>query len=44
MDELALKKHEKYEQLIAMAKRAPPPKVAVAHPCDQSSLPSRSNG
>ena len=38
MDELALKKHEKYEQLIAMAKRAPPPKVAVAHPCDQSSL------
>jgi phosphate acetyltransferase len=38
MDELALKKHEKYEQLIAMAKLAPPSKVAVAHPCDQSSL------
>jgi phosphate acetyltransferase len=38
MDELALKKHQKYERLIATAKRAPPPKVAVAHPCDQSSL------
>ena len=35
MDELVLKKHERYEQLIATAKRGPPPKVAVAH---QSSL------
>jgi phosphate acetyltransferase len=35
MDELALKK---YERLMATAKRAPPPQVAVAHPCDQSSL------
>jgi phosphate acetyltransferase len=38
MDEFACKKHEKYERLIATAKRAPPPMVAVAHPCDQSSL------
>ena len=31
-------KHEKYERLIATAKKMQPPKVAVVHPCDQSSL------
>ena len=30
--------HEKYDRLIARAKQTCPPRVAVAHPCDQSSL------
>jgi phosphate acetyltransferase len=31
-------KHEKYQQLIDRCKKLPPTPVAVAHPCDQSSL------
>ena len=38
MFEPAQKKHEKYERLIAMAKQVQPSTVAVAHPCDRSSL------
>jgi phosphate acetyltransferase len=30
--------HEKYDRLIATARKLPPPKVAVAYPCDQNSL------
>src|SRR5690349_24211476 len=30
--------HEKYERLIAAAKRVPALSTAVAHPCDESSL------
>jgi phosphate acetyltransferase len=33
-----VRKHEKYEQLLEMAKRLPPLVTAVAHPCDESSL------
>ena len=32
------RRHEKYEQLLEMAKNAPPLTAAVAHPCDESSL------
>jgi len=38
MDEPKRTQHEKYERLIAKAKQGRPPTVAVAHPCDQSSL------
>lgn len=30
--------HRQYDRLIAAARRNPPPVVAVAHPCDQTSL------
>jgi phosphate acetyltransferase len=33
-------KHEKFNELIAQAKKHPAIKVAVAHPCDQASLES----
>ena len=33
-----LRKHEKYERLVAAAKRLPPLPTAVAHPCDETSL------
>ena len=33
-----VRKHEKYERLIARAKRLPPLATAVAHPCDETSL------
>ena len=32
------RRHEKYEQLLEMAKELPPLTTAVAHPCDESSL------
>jgi phosphate acetyltransferase len=32
------RRHEKYEQLLEMAKKAPSLTTAVAHPCDESSL------
>ena len=38
MFEPAPKKHEKYERLIAKAKQVQASTVAVAHPCDRSSL------
>ncbi len=38
MNEQPPTKHEKYERLIARAKEGPPTPVAVAHPCDQTSL------
>ena len=38
MDDPGLNKHQKYERLIATAKQAHPPKVAVVHPCDRNSL------
>jgi phosphate acetyltransferase len=38
MDESTGLQHQKYEQLIARAKRVPPPTVAVAHPCDRSAI------
>src|SRR5260370_7753960 len=38
MDEPKRTQHEKYERLIAKAKQGRPPTIAVAHPCDQSSL------
>ena len=31
-------RHERYEQLIAAAQKQTAIKVAVAHPCDQSSM------
>jgi phosphate acetyltransferase len=33
-----VRKHEKYEQLLQMARKLPPLTVAIAHPCDASSL------
>jgi len=33
-----VRKHEKYERLVAKAKRLPALATAVAHPCDESSL------
>ena len=33
-----VRQHEKYERLVAAAKRLPPLVTAVAHPCDESSL------
>lgn len=33
-----LRRHEKYERLIAVAQRLPPLLTAVAHPCDDNSL------
>ncbi len=33
-------RHEKYELLIETARRLPPTKTAIAHPCDQVSLES----
>ena len=38
MDDVTPAKHEKYERLIARAKQIRPSSVAVAHPCDQTSL------
>jgi phosphate acetyltransferase len=38
MSEPARAKHEKYERLIAAARRVPPAPTAIAHPCDQTSL------
>jgi phosphate acetyltransferase len=40
MTEIAtpVRKHEKYERLIAAAKALPPLATAVAHPCDETSL------
>jgi phosphate acetyltransferase len=35
---MAARKHEKYDRLIEVAKSLPRTKVAVAHPCDESSL------
>jgi phosphate acetyltransferase len=32
------RRHEKYERLIATAKKLPPVMTVVAHPCDESSL------
>jgi len=32
------RKHEKYDQLLQMARQLPPLTTAVAHPCDESSL------
>jgi phosphate acetyltransferase len=32
------RRHEKYDLLLEMAREAPPLTVAVAHPCDESSL------
>src|SRR3984957_13137458 len=33
-------RHAKYERLIAAARKLPPTKTAIAHPCDQVSLES----
>ena len=33
-----VRKHEKYERLVAAAKRLPALATAVAHPCDETSL------
>jgi phosphate acetyltransferase len=33
-----VRKHEKYERLVAAAKRLPALAMAVAHPCDETSL------
>ena len=33
-----VRKHEKYEQLLEMARKVPPLTAAIAHPCDESSL------
>ena len=33
-----VRRHEKYERLMAAAKRLPPLATAVAHPCDETSL------
>lgn len=38
MDEIPHANHRQYGRLIAAAKRNPPSSVAVAHPCDQTSL------
>ncbi len=38
MGEAERTKHEKYDRLIAAARRNPPTPTAVAHPCDQTSL------
>jgi phosphate acetyltransferase len=40
MTEIAtpVRKHEKYERLIAAAQKQPPLATAVAHPCDETSL------
>ena len=40
MTEIAtpVRKHEKYDRLIAAAKKQPPLTTAVAHPCDETSL------
>lgn len=32
------RKHEKYDRLLEMARKAPPLTAAVVHPCDESSL------
>src|SRR3954469_20066545 len=34
----ALPRHEKYERLVETARRLPPTKTAIAHPCDKASL------
>src|SRR3954469_12362838 len=34
----ALPRHEKYERLVEVARRLPPTKTAIAHPCDKASL------
>jgi phosphate acetyltransferase len=36
--DMAARKHEKYERLIAMCKPLPPTPTAVAYPCDATSL------
>src|SRR4051794_34249272 len=33
-----IRKHEKYDRLIARCKGLPPTATAVAHPCDESAL------
>jgi phosphate acetyltransferase len=33
-----LRRHEKYDRLIATAKKLQPTAAAVAHPCDETSL------
>jgi len=33
-----LRRHEKYDRLIAAAKKLEPIATAVAHPCDETSL------
>lgn len=38
MPEVRLRRHEKYEALIARCQGVPPTATAVAHPCDESSL------
>ena len=37
-------RHAKYERLIATARKLPPTKTAIAHPCDQVSLESAVEG
>ena len=36
------KPHEKYQRLIDFCKTLPPTPTAVAHPCDETSLPAPS--
>jgi phosphate acetyltransferase len=43
MDEHQRLGHEQYERLIARAKQGQPTPVAVAHPCDRSSLEGAAN-
>lgn len=38
------KAHEKYERLIARARKLQPARTAIAHPCDESSLESAVEG
>jgi phosphate acetyltransferase len=38
LPEVRLRRHEKYEALIARCEGSPPAATAVAHPCDESSL------
>ena len=38
LKDTASPRHEKYRQLLEMARRAPPLATAVAHPCDASSI------
>lgn len=39
-----IRSHEKYDRLIARARRLPPVRTAIAHPCDRSSLESAVQG
>ncbi|HET9577209.1 MAG TPA: phosphate acetyltransferase [Usitatibacter sp.] len=38
LKDAASRRHEKYRQLLEMARRAPPLATAVAHPCDAASI------